>query len=66
MFKILNLYIVKDDGFIFNNENNLKNLIEILINSLDYDEEVEFSPVCGSILMQILPNVNFLFLKFIE
>lgn len=58
MYKIMNMYIIKDDGFIFGNEVNLEILVKLLIESLDNAEEIDFSPVCGSILLQILPNVN--------
>lgn len=58
MFKILNMYINKDDGYIFSNENNLKTLISILLESIDCEDEIEFGPICASILLQVLPNVR--------
>ena len=57
VYKIINLYINKDDGFIFGNEFNLDILVRMLIKSLENDEDAEFSPVCASILLQVLPNV---------
>lgn len=62
MFKILNLYITKDDGFIFCNAKNMEILISMLLDSVDYDEENEFSPICASVLLQVLPNVKDYFL----
>lgn len=59
IYKILNFYLIKDDGFIFGNDAMVENLVKMLIESLETDEEVEFSPICSSILLQILPNVFF-------
>lgn len=64
LYKIVNLYITKDDGFIFGNETNLDILAKMLFSSLDCDEEIEFSPVCASILLQVLPNVIYFEMKF--
>ena len=61
LYKILNMYITKDDGFIFGNEVLLDNLVKMLIDCLDNDEEFEFSPICASVLLQILPNVIIIF-----
>jgi len=66
LYKIVNLYIAKDDGFIFGNEVNLNILIKMLIISLEYDEEVEFSPVCSSLLLQALPNVILFHIKSVS
>jgi len=57
LFRIFNLYIIKDNGFIFQNENNLQSLVNSLFKALEYNETSTFSSICGSILMQILPNV---------
>ena len=66
MFKILNLYILKDDGFIFNNHNNLQILLNTLNKALEFEDEIEFSPVCASILFQVLPNVKLIFFILIK
>jgi hypothetical protein len=57
LFKILNLYITKDDGFIFSNIKTLEILIKMLLECIDYEEEIEFGPICAAILLQVLPNV---------
>jgi hypothetical protein len=63
LFKILNMYITKDDGFIFSNIKMLEVLIKMLLECIDYEEEVEFGPVCASILLQVLPNVKIFLFK---
>jgi hypothetical protein len=65
LFKILNMYITKDDGFLFNNPTNLNTLVKMLLDSIDFEEEIEFGPVCASILLQVLPNVNKFFIFII-
>ena len=61
LFKILNMYITKDDGFIFANPENLNILVKMLLDSIDFEEEIEFGPVCATILLQVLPNVKIYF-----
>jgi len=65
LFKILNMYITKDDGFIFANQKMLDILIKMLLDSIDHEEEIEFGPVCAAILLQVLSNVKF-FLIFLK
>jgi len=61
LYKIVNLYISKDDGFIFNNLSNLDSLVGLLLQALEFDEDIDFSPICSCILMQVLPNVISIF-----
>lgn len=59
-YEIFNLYISKDDGFIFHRLDNLVILLEILIRALDSDE-IDFSPICSTLLLQIIPHVSYIF-----
>jgi len=57
LFSIFDLYIIKDDGFLLNNEDNMKYLLEIILKALEPEEDIDFSPISACILLQILPNV---------
>lgn len=56
-FQILNLYIQKDDGFIFNSTDNLSFFVELFIQTLKFEEQSDYSTICAAVLLQILPHV---------